>query len=295
MPLDTGICIRCGLISHLPLPDAEAIARYYAEEYRRDYHGERTPAPRRVMRAWRNGQRIHRMLAPFVPPQGRVFEVGAGLGCTLKVFQHHGFRTGGIEPNRDFNRYGREVLRAAVANCDLFELDRPEEHDLVLLVHVIEHFRSPTAALCRIRELVADGGLLYVECPDVTAPFAPFGRLFHFAHIHNFAPETLTALAAKCGFRVERRLHPEGHPDLALLLRKVEMPRRPPSFPAGQSAAIEARMRRYGLIGYHLRPAYLRRRTAKLAAYARERLTARAFVTRLAERCRLDPRPEKAA
>ncbi len=293
-PLETGICTRCGLVSHLPLPDEAQIARYYAEAYRRDYHGESVPAARRVMRAWRNGERIHHLLAPHVVSGGRVFEVGAGLGCTLKVFQHHGFRASGIEPNRDFNRYSRQSLRADVANRNLFETDAQEAHDLVLLVHVIEHFRSPTRALMKIREFIREDGLLFVECPNVTAPFATFSRLFHFAHIHNFAPETLTALAAKCGFVVERSFYGDDEPDLALLLRKTALPERLPTFDGNRSVAIEARMRRYGLWGYHLRGSYLKRRAGKLASYARERVEARAFVARLLQRCALDPEPEDA-
>ncbi len=289
-PLTTALCTHCGLISHLPLPSEADIAQYYAEEYRRDYHGERIPAPRRVMRAWLNGERIYRLLAPHIPSRGSLFEVGAGLGCSVKVFQHHGFRAGGIEPNRDFNRYSRERLRANIGNRNLFDLDARERHDLVLLVHVIEHFRSPTAALLKIRDLLADQGLLYVECPNVAAPFATFDRLFHFAHIHNFTPATLQALAGKCGFRVVRRFHDDDHPDVALLLQKTEVPPAAP-IPEGEAERVDAAIHRFTTAGYYLRAGYLKRRGAKLAGYARERLVARAFVHDLLQRCARDEEP----
>ncbi|MDQ6963613.1 MAG: class I SAM-dependent methyltransferase [Mariprofundales bacterium] len=294
-PLTTAICQRCGLVSHLPLPDEESIAQYYAKEYRHDYHGEASPAPRRVMRAWRNGQRIYQLLAPFITPQGRIFEVGAGLGCTVKQFQHHGYSAYGIEPNHDFNRYSRQQLRANITNDNLYALNnsaskQPMQSDLVLLIHVIEHFRSPTAALMQIRNLLNDSALLYIECPNITAPFATFNRLFHFAHIHNFSPVTLQHLAKKCGFEPIQQLHSDDHPDIALLLRKTALPSTTP-FDGAESSRIKSAIHRYSTVGYHLRSSYLQRRITKLVDYGREQLFAEAFVQRLLNRCSEDPLP----
>ncbi len=289
-PLRTGVCQDCGLVSHWPVPSEEAVARYYAEQYRQDYHGERTPSRRRIMRAWRNGERLVRRLAPELTAGVRVFEVGAGIGCTVKCFELAGFQASGIEPNRDFNRYTRERLRAEVQNCNLYDWTPAADLDLVLLVHVIEHFRSPTAALLKIRDLLADQGLLYVECPNVAAPFATFDRLFHFAHIHNFTPATLQALAGKCGFRVVRRFHDDDHPDVALLLQKTEVPPAAP-IPEGEAERVDAAIHRFTTAGYYLRAGYLKRRGAKLAGYARERLVARAFVRDLLQRCARDEEP----
>jgi len=289
-PLTTALCSNCGLISHLPLPDEATIAQYYAKEYRHDYHGEQRPAPRRVMRAWNNGERIHALLAPFIGQQERVFEVGAGLGCTIKVFQHRGFQASGIEPNHDFNRYSRQQLRANIDNQNLYDLKPSKPHDLVLLVHVIEHFRSPTAALMQIRNLLDDSGQLYIECPNVAAPFATFARLFHFAHIHNFTPTTLRQLAEKCGFSVVEQLHADDHPDIALLLRKTALPSST-TIDNDEATRVQTAIHRYSLAGYHLRSSYLHRRLRKLANYAHERLVARGFVQNLLHRCAQDPAP----
>ncbi len=290
-PLDTGLCEDCGLVAHLPLPDGQTVDHYYAEQYRSDYHGEVVPAARRVMRAWNNGVRLCNMLQPFISPHASVFEVGAGLGCTVKAFQHRGFAASGIEPNCDFNRYSRQQLRADVANRNLFDLGESANHDLVLLVHVIEHFRSPRTALMQLRQLVADDGLLYIECPNLIAPFATFDRLFHFAHIYNFTPTILTELAADCGFALVAQLHDADHPDIALLLRKVEVPASC-TVDKAEAERVRRSLHRYSTAGYYLRRDYLRRRLAKLVSYGRERLCARGFVQNLLRRCAQDPLPE---
>jgi hypothetical protein len=66
--LTTGICTRCGLIAHLPVPNEDEVGECYATRYRQDYHGERTPSNRRVMRAWNNAARIPRQIGQHLAP-----------------------------------------------------------------------------------------------------------------------------------------------------------------------------------------------------------------------------------
>jgi len=284
--LDTGLCLQCGLIAHQPMPNEADIAAYYRDEYRRDYHGEAAPSPRRIMRAWRNGQRIADQLQPHIKAESTVFEIGAGIGCTVKSLAERGFAAHGIEPNEQFNQYTRNILRADVENRNLFDYTAHGDQDVVLLIHVIEHFTSPVRALTYIRDLLPDDGLLYIECPNVGGPFATFGRLFHFAHTYNFSPETLILLAQRCGYACERVFTDAGHPDLQMLFRKL--PEIPESvYPeAGQAERIRHAIHRYNAISYHLRPDYLQRRVEKLATYWQEFRQADAFVQALESRFR---------
>jgi 2-polyprenyl-3-methyl-5-hydroxy-6-metoxy-1,4-benzoquinol methylase len=282
-PLQTYVCRRCGLVCHKDVPTDHQLDSYYANEYRHDYHGEVTPSARRVLRAWRNGQRIARQLRPWLEPSASVFEVGAGIGCTVKALDFAGCRASGIDPGIGFAEYAREVLRANVSVSRLFDLAPEPKHDLVLLVHVIEHFNSPRRALDHIWRLLRPGGRLYVECPNLAAPFARRSRLFHFAHIHNFTPQTLAMLAGRSGFHVERTYSTVDDPNLQMLLTKVDVPRLvidPTSYPATLAA-----LSRYNNWTYHVRWNYLAPRLRKLAGYVWERIAAKREVSKLIARC----------
>lgn len=283
-PLTTGLCQGCGLVSHLPVPSEEEVAAYYANDYRKDYHGENKPSPRRIMRAWNNGQRICNQIRSHLKPGCGVFEIGAGIGCTVKSFETEGFAASGIEPNKDFNRYTREVLHADVANTNLYDLEEKADRDVILLIHVIEHFSSPSRALSHIHSMLKDDGLFYVECPNIGAPFATFGRLFHFAHIYNFTPATLIALARKCGFEVVKQFTDADNPDIQILFRKIE-PVTDQNF-EGEAARTDAAIHRYNWLSYNLRPSYLGRRLCKVTSYLNEYLKAGSFVTTLEARFR---------
>ena len=284
LSLTTGLCEGCGLVSHLPVPTEDEVAAYYAQDYRKDYHGESAPSPRRIMRAWNNGQRILSQVRDYLPEKASVFEIGAGIGCTVKSFEEAGFDATGIEPNEGFNAYTRGTLHAKVANTNLYDLHADDGGmDAVLLIHVIEHFSSPTRALKHMRSLIKDNGMLYIECPNIAAPFATFGRLFHFAHIYNFTPNTLIALAAKCGYEVVEKFTDEAHPDIQILFRKVEVPI---DFEADllEAGRTSRAIHRYNWLSYNLRPDYLARRLCKLGSYANEYLKANGFVQELEKR-----------
>ncbi len=282
-PLRTVICRCCGLVSHMPIPSERDIAAYYAERYRQEYHGEQIPSARRVMRAWKNAERIHRQLRPYLRPGMDVFEIGAGIGCTVKVFEMNGFDARGIEPGQGFSRFSREKLRAKIDNANLFDLQPGPEHDLILLIHVIEHFISPTKALDQIHAMLKPGGRLYVECPNLAAPFATFPRLFHYAHIYNFTPQTLIALAEKCGFGVEKVFSRQTDPDIQILFTFQEP--RTPHIDPHQADRIKMAIHRYNLLTYHLRWSYLRARMRKLSGYLAEAMFSERYVKELLQRC----------
>lgn len=279
-PLLTDVCESCGLVAHHDLPSEEEIGAFYATEYRRAYHGEVTPGARRIMRAWKNAERIHRELSPFLGSAAHdVFEVGAGIGCNVKVFEQQGHAASGIEPNRGFQRYAEQRLKARVTNESLEDLAAQPRYDLILLVHVIEHLRSPRKSLVHLHRLLRPEGLLYVECPNLGAPFTTRGKLFHFAHIYNFTRQTLGQLAEHCGFRVERWFGEDRDPNLAALLRRHDAV---PLQMAGQGCqgTLDA-LTRYNSLTFHLRWSYLRPRVTKLLSYLWEHAWAERYVARL--------------
>jgi len=122
--LTTVVCTRCGLVSHLRIPTDEELADYYGKAYRRDYHGEIAPSARRVIRAWNTGQGIFRRVHTFLQPGDRVFEVGAGIGCTVKAFELAGFDASGIEPGEGFHAFSRRRLHARIENKMLGQVPR---------------------------------------------------------------------------------------------------------------------------------------------------------------------------
>lgn len=288
-PLATVVCRGCGLVSHQDIPSPQQIDEFYARKYRQQYHGETTPSPRRVMRAWRNGQRILGQLRNYVRSDQQVLEIGAGIGCTVKAFEMAGYPASGIEPHEGFQRYGSRTLLAPVQQAYLGDLPAEPQADLILLVHVIEHFRSPAEALAAIRQLLNPNGYLYVECPNLEAPFAPPGKLFHYAHIYNFTPATLEMLAARCGYQLVQCFSGPRNPNLQMLFQRGRVANH--IIPDSYGRTMDA-LGRYNRLTYHLRAGYLADRVRKLSGYFQEHCVAERFVRQL--QARIPPAPQAA-
>ena len=285
-PLSTVICRSCGLVRHAKVPTELELQQFYSDGYREAYNGERTPGNRRIMRAWINGQRICNQVAPLIQPGSKVLEVGAGIGCTVKVFEANGFAAEGIDPGGEFLKFSRDKLNAQVQVANLYDLPKQQNYDTVLLIHVIEHLRSPKEALQYISGLLKPGGMFYVECPNLQAPFARRSKLFHEAHIHNFVPATLQMLAGSCGFELKQHFGDERDPNLQMLFQ----------YTGNATLDIDeanfertiTQLKRSNPVPYLLRTRYITDRITKLAGYATEHLTAKGFVERLIRNCKQD-------
>ena len=283
-PLATVICVGCGLIAHRSIPSEAELAHYYAKKYRSDYHGEITPSPHRVIRAWRTGRQILTRLQPHLHRNDRVFEVGAGIGCNVKVFDLAGHDASGIEPGEGFHAFSRDQLCTRIEKINLADVPRRPAYDVVLLIHVIEHFRSPRTALAHIHSILKAGGRLYVECPNVAAPHAAPGKLFHMAHIHNFTPQTLVMMAAACGFDVQCRNSDDRGRDLMFLFTRAGAGRLHVDLDSCRRTI--GAIGRYNTLSYHLRWRYLTRRVGTVAAHFSDHVRAKQRVARIVDACK---------
>ena len=264
-PMPTVICRNCGLVSHEKLPTDAELDLYYSVQYRSDYHGEFVPSPHRVVRAWEVGQSLLQSLQRHMRPDDHVFEVGAGIGCTVKSFENAGFAASGIEPGEGFCNYAIDEVGSDVQMLRLADVPAEPTYDFVLLVHVIEHFSSPRRSIEQIRQLLRPGGRLYVECPNVGAPHAAPAKLFHFAHIHNFTAHTVQMMCESSGFALKEKMASDDQRVVRLLFEandNYDLRLIPGSYEATLNGIF-----RYNTLTYHLRPEYIQNRWRRAAGF----------------------------
>lgn len=282
-PWNTVACRGCGLVGHESLPTEEELAAYYADSYRWDYHRETVPSPRRIWRAWLKGERVLRTLRPFLRPGQSIFEIGAGLGCTVKVFELAGFDAGGLEPGTSFQHYSATRLHARLQHGDLFSFQSERLFDVVLLIHVIEHFLSPRRALQAIHKLIRPGGLLYFECPSLGKLCGHLSELFHRAHIHTFTPITLLTMLRRCGFVVKHCFSNGDGENHKFLLKHVEPVEAP--IDARGYAEVQEFIRRFQRPWHRLSLGYVAGRMRRIRLYAKEFMWGKRAVSRILRRC----------
>jgi 2-polyprenyl-3-methyl-5-hydroxy-6-metoxy-1,4-benzoquinol methylase len=200
-------CRGCGTFFQSPRMDAAELATYYEAEYSARYRGSERPD--RAALAYRDGIARYRFevlsARGVLPPGGTLLEAGCGAGNFLRLCRDHGLEVWGVEPSRGYAETAvADGLRVTVGSVpgDHGELDR---YHAVALFHVLEHLSDPRSVLRDVGRLLAPGGALLLEVPDLARALGPrwSERYFHRPHLFDFTAESLRRLLAMTGFRVE--------------------------------------------------------------------------------------------
>lgn len=141
-------------------------------------------------------------------PKGSLVDVGGGLGFFASAASERGWDATLLEPvaaaaTRATERFGIRALQAGVEDLP----GMGEQFGLVTLNHALEHFPPALDILRQLRPVIASGGHLFVEVPNV----ASLGRRLlgdrwmgwqAGEHVYLFTKRTLTDLLERAGFEV---------------------------------------------------------------------------------------------
>jgi len=198
-------CGQCGLIRVDPAPTTEALRDYY------EAYGEHMTADGRSVMS--DAEALGRAVADIVDLErwrepGRLLDIGCGGGHILHAAAKRGWDVFGTETGEK----AVAALRREFGPERIWPGDSPQNlpaglnsFDAIVLRHVLEHLRDPSAMLRRVRASLAGGGILLCEVPDVNALRIRLRRrpLMGQLHLWHFSARSLTALLAQCGFGVE--------------------------------------------------------------------------------------------
>ena len=209
--LQTIACLQCGLMRTNPMPTEDEITAYYSSLYRLDYGlTSSKPSRRHLNRSRRAATYRMELLGPAFKPGARILDFGCGAGVFLQHAKTAGYETLGIEPGTQFASFARDELGVEVIN-DIWErVDLPHRFDLITAVEVIEHLRHPVQALRWLANALADDGALYVTVPNMLPSDKEPFRRFHFAHLYQFTPTTLTWAGSAAGLEPDPRFESNG-------------------------------------------------------------------------------------
>ena len=142
-------------------------------------------------------------------PQGRILDVGCGLGELLEQVEA-GHETHGLDQSPRSVEVCRARTRAVLRQSELAEATYPGGFfDAVVAHHVIEHVEDPVSFVAEVRRILRTGGRFVVGTPDFSCAAARrFGdrfRLLHDpTHVSLFTEDSLLRLLRDQGFVVEK-------------------------------------------------------------------------------------------
>lgn len=210
-------CAVCGLVATTPMPSMDEILSYYPKSY----HGYQS-APSRITRflVTRNLRARAKLYRALIGPDARILDVGSADGAHFDTWQEvePGWALYGFEFNDGAAAAGRaEGRRIATATIESYQ-PPVSEFQLIIMNHLLEHVRDPFDTTARVYALLASGGSLVGEVPNIRSwDFSLFGRFWggcHWPrHVHQFTPATMSLMLTKTGFsdvQISYQLH-TGH------------------------------------------------------------------------------------
>ena len=201
---DVAECGNCGFIYLWPrLGEQETVEFYQKGEFRnipREKLGLQSHDPDGTFES-RMGQARHRfrIVKPYLNKDKTLLEIGCGSGSFISLVQPFVKDCTGMELDAIFadyvrRRFGIKVLEDALENLP----PRMGPYDLICMWFVLEHLHDPVGDLRKIRELVADHGLLFLLLPNLRDPLLTvyhskaYERFFYqLPHLNYFSERTL--------------------------------------------------------------------------------------------------------
>ncbi len=211
-------CSRCGLVYQADYATAlsrlnteyESVGAYYQQ---RQVKSETVVAydPDRLRRT----ADIRNALVAGLPAGGAVLDVGSGVGEFLDDLRRNGLTVTGVEPGERVAAFSRDELRlnviTAVYTAELFP---SESFDAITFIQVMEHVENPIETLRIAHDHLRPHGLVVVDVPSynnlrilayrLTRRPALVKSDFIVPHNYYYTPSTLSTVAVKAGFHVER-------------------------------------------------------------------------------------------
>lgn len=153
-------------------------------------------------------QRRLRWLTSTARPAS-LLEAGCAAGLFVDAARRAGIRATGVEPAEVCVRFATEQLNLPVRQGSFESIAASTRVEAVCAFHVLEHVEDPRKFMSRARSVLAPGGWLALEVPNIDSVAARRqGHSWHGLqpayHRWHFSPQSLSRLVEDYGFRIRR-------------------------------------------------------------------------------------------
>ena len=206
MDLRTVLCKECLLVRSDPYYSEETLSSFYDNEYRIIYTDSNLATKDFFDEEERIGERIVKYILETVEGieiKGKiVYEIGCGAGGILNAFKNSGAEVLGCDYGEKYLEFGRKkglnLVHGGIESFSKFK-----KADIIILNHVLEHFKDPKTELDKISKLLKDRGTLYIAVPGLLNHHNSYGSLRNYlqnAHVFNYNLETLEQIMFQSGY-----------------------------------------------------------------------------------------------
>ena len=214
--LNWVICKECGFVYRTPALEDDELSLLY-ENYDKDVFLNTTPdayfekivaLPNEESENWQKIEWLSNTLNKhnLYERCKTILDVGCGGGTLLHTIKEQLSvdKVCGVELNSAYAKLAATKFNAHIKNENyqngLFE----NKFDLIVNTKVLEHIPDPLPFLQEIEKDLDEGGVLFIEVPDISDMYnlPPNHQRFFIPHIYFFSTNSLSVLLVKEGFSI---------------------------------------------------------------------------------------------
>ncbi len=202
-------CSQCSLRFTQDVPDEDSIGPYYRSPDYISHSNTNKGLLNRLYQQVRKYtlQKKAKLIIQFTKQEGKLLDIGAGIGAFLFVMKEKGWKVKGIEPDEGAREKAGELFSLKLDHPSaLFTLPE-KQYDAITLWHVLEHVHQLHPYTEQLKNLLAPKGKIFVAVPNYTSADAAAYRNYWAAydvprHLYHFAPASIDMLMKQHGLKV---------------------------------------------------------------------------------------------
>lgn len=201
-------CPHCGLLFTDPRPDPSVIGKYYqSEEYYSHQQNKKGFVPRiyEFVKSFNIKNKTSMAIGGL--PQGRLLDIGCGVGDFLVQIKKKGWKVQGIEPSAEAKVIAQSRLGFLPIDPSQYLTLKDQSFDVITMWHVLEHVDDLHFQTSEIVRLLKPGGRLVIALPNFQSFDCQYYKEKWAAwdvprHLNHFAPNMLCDLFVSLGFEI---------------------------------------------------------------------------------------------
>jgi hypothetical protein len=211
-PANACGCIHCGLVFLNPMMTSEAYGLFYRDIYRSlvsAYHGRTINAMTIQDEQISYAEERIELLNPFLSHEKKlkILDIGGSTGVIAHKFaQSFNADATVLDPAPLEIAQAQQLgLKTITGFVEEYTPGAGETYNLVLLCQTIDHLLDVSGTLSKIRTLIAQDGLLFVDIVDVRAAYLrnwSIEEAIKIDHPYYLTQQTASAYLSRAGFEI---------------------------------------------------------------------------------------------
>lgn len=212
---DVVVCKGCGFVYADNIPPQRDFNKYYESMSKYEFNNKGV-VPDDYIAYF---TKIIEFLIPHINKNSKILDIGCSTGALLSIFKSKEYSNVlGIDPCTS----GENI------KTNISDFNTDEKFDLIILSATLEHLVNFNME--KIRSLLNDKGLLFIEVPDIERfdLYINTFQQFSIEHINYFSQYSIRNLLSKFSFKIiemkrgENKLNHTLDPDIFILSRKTD-------------------------------------------------------------------------